>query len=231
MKCPTCGENTPDAWHPVANLHSMDRRQVSVDHMACANEPCKQLVVRFHDSYIVDDGTTSSTKTDTSIGYPRDRVRQVDPHVPEEFARDFIEAAAILDRSHRMSAVLARRVLSDLLEKYANLGQFSLTTRIDKFIDDTNQPRSLRENLHHLREIADFSAHTQRNDGSEVLDVTREEAEWTLDVVERLFDHFIVTPEKDRAIREGIDAKIKEAGRKEIKPLPPDPDPDDSGVS
>jgi len=209
----------------------MDRRQVSVDHMACANEPCKQLVVRFHDSYIVDDGTTSSTKTDTSIGYPRDRVRQVDPHVPEEFARDFIEAAAILDRSHRMSAVLARRVLSDLLEKYANLGQFSLTTRIDKFIDDTNQPRSLRENLHHLREIADFSAHTQRNDGSEVLDVTREEAEWTLDVVERLFDHFIVTPEKDRAIREGIDAKIKEAGRKEIKPLPPDPDPDDSGVS
>jgi hypothetical protein len=48
---------------------------------------------------------------------------------------------------------------------------------------------------------------------------------------ERLFDHFIVTPEKDRAIREGIDAKIKEAGRKEIKPLPPDPDPDDSGVS
>jgi hypothetical protein len=199
--------------------------------MACANEPCKQLVVRFHDSYIVDDGTTSSTKTDTSIGYPRDRVRQVDPHVPEEFARDFIEAAAILDRSHRMSAVLARRVLSDLLEKYANLGQFSLTTRIDKFIDDTNQPRSLRENLHHLREIADFSAHTQRNDGSEVLDVTREEAEWTLDVVERLFDHFIVTPEKDRAIREGIDAKIKEAGRKEIKPLPPDPDPDDSGVS
>lgn len=231
MKCPTCGENTPDAWHPVANLHSMDRRQVSVDHMACANEPCKQLVVRFHDSYIVDDGTTSSTKTDTSIGYPRDRVRQVDPHVPEEFARDFIEAAAILDRSHRMSAVLARRVLSDLLEKYANLGQFSLTTRIDKFIDDTNQPRSLRENLHHLREIADFSAHTQRNDGSEVLDATREEAEWTLDVVERLFDHFIVTPEKDRAIREGIDAKIKEAGRKEIKPLPPDPDPDDSGVS
>jgi len=199
--------------------------------MACANEPCKQLVVRFHDSYIVDDGTTSSTKTDTSIGYPRDRVRQVDPHVPEEFARDFIEAAAILDRSHRMSAVLARRVLSDLLEKYANLGQFSLTTRIDKFIDDTNQPRSLRENLHHLREIADFSAHTQRNDGSEVLDATREEAEWTLDVVERLFDHFIVTPEKDRAIREGIDAKIKEAGRKEIKPLPPDPDPDDSGVS
>ena len=161
----------------------MDRRQVSVDHMACANEPCKQLVVRFHDSYIVDNGTTSSTKTDTSIGYPRDRVRQVDPHVPEEFARDFIEAAAILDRSHRMSAVLARRVLSDLLEKYANLGQFSLTTRIDKFIDDTNQPRSLRENLHHLREIADFSAHTQRNDGSEVLDVTREEAEWTLDVV------------------------------------------------
>ena len=209
----------------------MDRRQVSVDHMACANEPCKQLVVRFHDSYIVDDGTTSSTKTDTSIGYPRDRVRQVDPHVPEEFARDFIEAAAILDRSHRMSAVLARRVLSDLLEKYANLGQFSLTTRIDKFIDDTNQPRSLRENLHHLREIADFSAHTQRNDGSEVLDATREEAEWTLDVVERLFDHFIVTPEKDRAIREGIDPKIKEAGRKEIKPLPPDPDPDDSGVS
>jgi len=87
-----------------------------------------------------------------------------------------------------MSAVLSRRVLADLLEKYAKQTQFSLTARIDKFTADTTHPRQLRENLHHFREIADFGAHTQKDDQAAVIDVGREEAEWTLDLLDRLFD-------------------------------------------
>ena len=139
-------------------------------------------------------------------------------------ARDFGEAAAILDISHRMSAVLARRILADVLEKYAGLDDYGLTKRIERFVNDTNRPAQLRLNLHHLREIADFSAHTQMDDQLTPLDVTQEEAEWTLDVVERLFDYFIVGPERDKNLREGMDAKIGKANRKPI-PLPPDLQP------
>lgn len=242
MKCPTCGDNTPDRWHRLASTSGMgapDRPElpsphpeirdvahlthwIGFDWMACANKECGQLVIRGHDGWHQDEGGMWIQHTDTWFVYPRDRVRPVDPQVPEDLARDFIEAAAILDRSHRMSAVLARRILADLLEKYARLGDFKLSTRIDKFIADTTHPRRLRDNLHHLREAGDFSAHTQTDDQLESLDIDTDEAEWTLDVVERLFDYFIVEPERDRMLRKRMDAKIDKAGRKAIPPLPPD---------
>ena len=70
--------------------------------------------------------------------------------------------------------------------------------------------------IHYLREIADFSAHTQTDDQRVPLDIDPAEAEWTLDVVERLFDHFIVAPERDRKLRAGMDEKIEQAERKPI---------------
>lgn len=46
-------------------------------------------------------------------------VRLIDPTVPDPYRRDYEEATAILDVSPRMSAVLSRRLLADLLEEYA----------------------------------------------------------------------------------------------------------------
>jgi hypothetical protein len=40
-----------------------------------------------------------------------------------------------------------------------------------------------------------------------------------LDFLDRLFDYFIVTPEKDRAMLTKWDEKIAEAGRKPIPPI------------
>jgi hypothetical protein len=244
MKCPTCGENTPNAWQVLlvqalepkvgvtAGLSDPSREvrnehvrthEVHFDWMHCANQECGQLVVRGHDTRTEFTSGLPLQATDTWTAHPKHHgVRPVSPLVPKDMARDFAEAVSILDLSHRMSAVLARRVLADLLEKYAGLDQFSLTTRIEKFTADTSRPRELRENLHHLREIADFSAHTQTDDQLEPLEIDRAEADWTLDMVERLFDYFIVGPDIDRKLREGMDAKVEAAGRKAIKPLPPD---------
>jgi hypothetical protein len=133
-----------------------------------------------------------------------------------------LEAAAILDLSPRMSAVLSRRILGDLLERYAGQSRFFLTDRIDKFIADTTHPSYLRENLHHFREIADFGAHTQKNDQAEIINVDRAEAAWTLDILDSLFDYFIVAPERNRTLREAMDKKIEDAGRKPLTAPPPD---------
>jgi Domain of unknown function (DUF4145) len=121
-----------------------------------------------------------------------------------------------------MSAVLSRRILADLLEKYADLTQFSLPARIDVFAADKDHPRQLRENLHYFREIANFGAHNQKDDQAAIIDVGSEEAEWTLDLLDRLFDYFIATPARDRRMREAMDERIKEAGRKPIEPVPDD---------
>lgn len=244
MKCPTCGENTPDAWQPLLSrtgtpqrpslsempdpdLRIRDARphehQVQFDRMHCANRDCGQLVIRGHDSWMVFDNFSRPTQTtDTWVAYPRRAARPLDPLIArtaESLARDFGEAVAILDFSHRMSAVLARSLLADLLEAYAGLDQFSLAARIDKFVADQNRPFDLREGLHYLREIADLSAHTKTNDQFEKIEITREEAEWTLSVIERLFNHFIVSPAKFMSLRKGMDAKLEAAGRKPIEPL------------
>lgn len=242
MKCPTCGENTPDAWltmqptttggsvigNPaiptVVTDEGMVHASVCLDYMFCAAAGCGQLVVRLHDSRLDFGSGGIEELTNTTTVYPRRSARPVDPLVPASMARDYHEAVAILDVSHRMSAVLARRILADLLEKYAGLTEYGLAARIDAFIADTSHPYTVRDSLHYLREVADFSAHTQTNDNAEVIDASEAEAAWTLEVVERLFDYFIVGPEKDRILKEGIDAKLKEAGRNEIKPLPPDPE-------
>lgn len=122
-----------------------------------------------------------------------------------------------------MSAVLARSILADLLAEFAGHKEFGLESRIDSFNKNTSHPRALRENLHRFRETANLGAHTATSDQGEVIRVEREEAEWTLDLVARLFDYLIVTPAGDKKMRDAIDEKIKAANRKPIKPLPDDP--------
>lgn len=144
--------------------------------------------------------------------------------VPDRYTRDYAEAAGILQASPRMSAVLARKIVGDLLAEYGGHKERRITQQIDAFNANTSHPRSIRENLHHLREIADFGAHTQKDERDEIVEATRDEAEWTLDVVDRLFDYFIVTPKQDASIRDSFDVKIASVpGRKAITQLPDDP--------
>jgi hypothetical protein len=144
--------------------------------------------------------------------------KEVDEAIPEQ-AGYYRQAAAILDESPVASAVLSRRVLADLLKKYAGRDEYNLEKQIDKFTEDASTPVGLRENLHHFREVANFAAHTQEDDQANIIDVDRDEAEWTLDILDRLFDHFIVTPARDAGMRAKMDKKIRDAGRKPIQPL------------
>ena len=223
MKCPTCGENTPDDWQGLFTKGmrvSLEGPQphnewVVLDWMKCANPSCKELVIRIHEGYPVED---SLQMTATYRVRPRFSTRHVSDEVPERFRSDYLDAAAIADISPQMSAVLSRRILADLLETYAGLTQFGLKDRIDAFSENTTHPGSLRENLHHFREIADFGAHTQKDDQAEIIDVGTDEATWTLDLLDRLFEYFILTPERDRRMREAMDKRIEAAGRKSIAP-------------
>jgi hypothetical protein len=233
MRCPVCTQNTPDSWQPwlvssegggythglrvTPGIEFGVPSEVSLDSMYCANDECRQLVIRVHETLQIPPGIADAeVRTTTWLARPRTTRRSLDSGVPEPFRTDYLEAASILDLSPRMSAVLSRRVLGDLLERYAGQTQFSLASRIDKVVAETSHPSYITENLHHFREIADFGAHTQRDAQAEIIDVGRDEAEWTLDILDSLFDYFIVAPERNRKIREAMDERIKNAGRKSL---------------
>lgn len=245
MKCPSCGENTPDSWSPVLGLRDQGgwgpltqptwfrdhdgelirgtERQIQFDRMHCANPGCGQLVVRGHEHMRLPGHLAPEDHTTIWLVYPRSSSRLVDALVPEQYAKDYREAAALLDLSPRMSAVLSRKVVFDLLEDYAKISEYTLKGSLDKFIADTAHPARIRENLQHLREIGDFGAHTKKDGIGQVIDVSREDAEWTLDLIDRLFDYFVLDPERDKKLRATWDQNVQEAGRKPIPPVPPDP--------
>jgi hypothetical protein len=177
-----------------------------------------------HQHYDLDADFPEILTTD-SLVWPRilSSPRLTDPAVPPRYRDDLNEAAEILDSSPRMAAVLARSIMADLLEEFAGHKEYGLSDRIDSFNRNAGHPKSLRENLHRFREIADLGAHTKTNAAGEFIKIDRDEAEWTLGLVERLFEYLIVTPAKDEKMRAAIDAKSKSANRKPIKPLPDDP--------
>jgi len=194
--------------------------------MQCPNRNCQQLLVHV-DRRIYDahgrgrPGQVTDLLEEETLAFPKRRpTRVIDTLVPEALAKPFKEASLILDISPGMSAVLSRKLLADLLEQYAGCTGYSVKEQIDKFIADAQHPSHVKENLHYLREMADFAAHTKKDlTTGDILSTTTDEASWTLDVVETLFEHFIVGPAKDAKRRADMAAKMQQAGRKPIPPL------------
>jgi hypothetical protein len=139
--------------------------------------------------------------------------------IPDDMARDYREAYLIVEDSPRMSGVLARRILEDLLEKYAGLSQYGLAARIDAFIKDTDHPIRYRKKLHYLREIGDLAAHTKTDSSGKAIETDEDTAKWALDAISDLFDYLIVAPARDAEKFSDMDEKIKAAGRKPVREL------------
>jgi hypothetical protein len=237
LECPVCGKVSRPEWQWLyANAYdtgsiSLAARQekhtyerVAFDWMRCAHEECEQLIVRIHETRVsgwADGSGAPVTEVLVWTARPRfgESQRHVATEVPEPFRTDYLEAAALLDISPRMSAVLSRGVLADLMEQYLDLKDFGLNDRINTFREDKQQPSQLREGAHHFREIGDFGSHTQKNDQDQIIPVGREDAEWMLSYLDRFLDYYVVGPEKDRTVLGKWDQNIADAGRKPIPPL------------
>jgi hypothetical protein len=249
MICPFCSQPIHELWNPFWTktdwdgtvfpepvreaktvTKSVDRQAEHIEvHLCWAACPkCRQLLVKVEKKITRASHRASpqhiaklpAVETDWLALPLRKAIPSISNLIPDGMARDYREAHWILEDSPRMSSVLSRRILADLLEHYGKIKAYTLAKQIDKFVEDKSHPARHRDNLHYLREIGDFSAHTKTDTKGNIIEVTPEEAEWTLRVVSGLFDYFIVDPETDKAIRARFDAKIEEAGRKPIKQPP-----------
>jgi hypothetical protein len=242
MKCPFCNHDIPPRWQKFAittNEHgeplqypqteltvglpditlkngdiSEYATTVRITWMVCSNDACHRMLVLASQVWHHPEIPVTDQDFKSWYAIPTNPFeRQPDPLVGDPYRTDYIEAACILKDSPRMSSVLSRRILQDLLEQFAGRIEYKLEDRIDNFIADAQYPSTLKENLHHLRDIANFSAHTKTDKATgEIIDVDRDEAEWTLEVLDGLFDYFIVAPEKNKQRRADWDAKRGKTG-------------------
>lgn len=139
--------------------------------------------------------------------------------VTDPFASDYREAWNVLADSAKASAALSRRCLQRLLREKAGVKKSDLYDEIEEVIGSQTLPSDLADALHHVRVIVNFAAHPEKSTSTgEIVDVAPGEAEWTLDVLESLFDFYFVRPAKLAERRVALDKKLADAGKPPLKP-------------
>jgi len=147
--------------------------------------------------------------------WPKGAARPVAPEVPEPYGRDFKEACTVLADSTNASAAISRRCLQSLLVNEGGAKKGRLADQIDEVVDSKQLRPQLGENLHYVRKVGNLGAHETKNANTgEVVDATEEEAEWLIEVLEGLFEHFFVEPEREKRRREEFDTRIASAKEK-----------------
>jgi len=93
-----------------------------------------------------------------------------------------------------------------------------LAKEIDLLLNETDTTKALPHRLHEtvdaIRNFGNFSAHPIDDKTTlQVIDVESHEAEWCLEIIEELFEHFYVGPAVAKAKKAALDAKLKAGGK------------------
>jgi hypothetical protein len=79
-------------------------------------------------------------------------------------------------------------------------------------------PSGLRTTLDTIRNVGNFAAHVINDQTTlQIIEVEDHEAEYCLDVLDALFDHYYVTPKKAQRKKDALNAKLASAGKPPAK--------------
>ena len=142
--------------------------------------------------------------------------------VPEDIADDYREACLVLADSPKASAASSRRILQRVLRDYGGATQGELNREIDHILPTL--PSDTASALHAVHRMGNFASHPMKSaDSGEILDVEPGEAEWSLDVLDLLFDFYFIQPALVKDTQAQLNAKLSGAGRRQITfDQPPD---------
>jgi hypothetical protein len=219
MKCPHCGISFHDGWatNPFvrdnALLSDIDGRW-SYRTTVCPE--CKKATI--------DIGLPVDSMGNVFWGrvYPVGANRGPVPgEVPERIAKDYIEACNVLAISPKASAALSRRCLQHMLRSHGYKAK-DLANEIDLLFNETDPlkalPIRLRQTIDAIRNLGNFAAHPNENKATlEIIDVEPHEAEWCLETIEELFEHFYVGPAVAAAKKAALNAKLASGGKPAAK--------------
>ena len=123
--------------------------------------------------------------------------------------------------SPKASAALSRRVLQSILRDQGYTSR-DLAKQIDDLLRETHTdkvlPTSLRNSVDAIRKFGNFSAHPVTDKTTlQIIEVETEEAEWCLEIVESLFDHYYVRPAAEAKRQENLNKRLQQAGQPPTK--------------
>jgi hypothetical protein len=210
MKCPHCTINFHEMWQ--AHEFVWVGNYTGYQYRICQCSACSGFVVEFSERAAFDDDD------DWRLIFPIGANRGPVPvEVPDRIRVDYVEACNVLPLSAKASAALARRCLQNILRSNGYKAK-DLATEIDRLLSETDAskaiPQSLRMTVDGIRNFGNFSAHPINDVTSlQVIEVEPHEAEWCLEILEEMFEHFYVRPAQAKARKAALDAKLSAAGK------------------
>jgi Domain of unknown function (DUF4145) len=123
--------------------------------------------------------------------------------------------------STKASAALSRRCLQTILRNQG-YAQRDLAHQIDALLGEQDLakaiPMALRETVDAIRNFGNFSAHPVTDQTTlQIIPVEPHEAEWCLEILEEMFDHYYVRPAQAAARKAALNAKLAAAGKPKSK--------------
>jgi DNA-directed RNA polymerase subunit RPC12/RpoP len=151
------------------------------------------------------------------MAFPKYLQRACPKEVPEQLRGEYLEAVSVLEPSPKSCAALSRRIIQNIFHHHVKINKDNLYQEIDEYLKVKNPPSDVAETLHVVRELGNNAAHPRSVLATgEIIEVEDHEAHYTLHAVELLFDHVFVKPERQKAFKAGVNAKLAQAGKKPV---------------
>ena len=187
MKCPICFEGIHESWYMVNFKIFSESNEYKFSSMECPE--CKNGLFKF---FTAQDGNVITN----GFLIPRTQKRKALPeYIDEKYVKLYEESASILSLSPRASAALSRTCLQLLLRDHGDIEPGKLFDEIQQVINSKNIPSELEETIDIIRQNGNNAVHPNKNENpGEIITVDQDEAEWGLDILDSLFDHYIIRP-------------------------------------
>ena len=206
MKCPHCLVTIHDDGSE-ADISIHEHFEWFVYYLHCPN--CEKVICWLGSAPADDEVANWIMIHPRSIGRA-----PVPPEVPKMISEDYIEASLVLADSPKASAALSRRCLQHILREKAKVKHGDLAREIQEVISNGSLPSHIAESLDYVRNIGNFATHPNKSLATgAIVAVDPGEAEWSLDVIELLFDFYFVQPEAARRKRAALNEKLGELGK------------------
>lgn len=218
MKCPHCNMGIHASWIEQGIPYSNGQHSGwHVEIMVCPQ--CSKEILRLGKGAIVNHAYQVTNYR--QIYPPGSNRGPVQPEVPANISADYTEAALVLPLSPKASAALSRRCLQSVLRD-AGYGQRDLSKQIDAALAEADARKAIPSSVHMIvdaiRNIGNFAAHQITDQTTlQVIDVDSTEAEYCLDVLDSVFDHYYVKPAQAKKIKDSLNKKLAAAKKPPAK--------------
>jgi hypothetical protein len=215
IDCPWCSSGITPAWSEVEIEYTIQAADTTYHHSdrihatCCPN--CLKRILYFE--WRSREGHFAERV------FPTGRQALKAPsQVPADIAKDYNEAVAVLELSPKASATLSRRCLQQLLN-FKGYTAGDLYGQVRALLDETDPnkrlPEAVRGVVDAIRNFGNFGAHPiQESETLKMIEVEDYEAEYCLELLRDLFEHYFVTPDRLERERQRIESKFKQAGKR-----------------